>query len=146
MEFQSLFGYRVAVNQCLSCNVTEAQQTSVPAGVKQSQNNPTTDTAGGPYNPRIGRAAGTALPGKWKYEIQTTLHLFVWVAQLKCRHSSWFAITWVVELQSPTCTRCCWRCCSCREQSGSLIPGRRRRKSVWQHPATPDTQSHTRKR
>lgn len=46
----------MAANQCLSCNVTEAQQTSVPAGVKQSQNNTNTDTAGGSNNPRIGRA------------------------------------------------------------------------------------------
>lgn len=70
-KFQGLFGYCAAANQCLSCNVTEAHQTSVPAGVKQSQNNATADTAGGSYNPRIGRAGDTKLAGKlkiWNYK------------------------------------------------------------------------------
>lgn len=55
-----------AADQCLSSNVTGANQTSVPASTKQSQNNKMPDTAGGSNSPKIGGAADTMLPGNQK--------------------------------------------------------------------------------
>lgn len=55
-----------AADQSLSSNVTEANETSVPASVKQSQNNKMTDTAGGSNSPKIGCTADTMLPGNQK--------------------------------------------------------------------------------
>ena len=131
-------------------NVSEANQVSMSVSVKQSQNNKMTVTAGGaksPQNRRYGRhkvaRQVNIIPGQTLTYLRKTdrgwlVVNIIWTGNAINHQYSRGKSVW--DSTSTTCIRCCWTDCSCREQSESLIPGRRRRKSVWQHPTTPDTQ------